>query len=64
MALSRAIFIRVRNPFNEYDITTVANVEAVRNICVINFENLKHLILVRFEMESWKKYKLNKIQMQ
>ena len=44
---------KVLNNYDEYDITSVANVkEAGRNIWVINLENLKHLILVRFENDE------------
>ena len=60
--LSDDLYHRVLENYNEYDITKVANVkEAGRNIWVINLENLKHLLLVRFENgELEETYRLNK----
>ena len=60
--LSDDLYRKVLENYNEYDITKVANVkEAGRNIWVINLENLKHLLLVRFENgELEETYRLNK----
>lgn len=41
---------RIKEAYNEYDITRVANIkEAGRSIWVINLDNMKHLVLVHME---------------
>jgi len=48
--LSDKIRNEIQNAYNEYNISYVTNVkEAGRNIWVVNLENLKHLVLVRYE---------------
>ena len=63
--LSDDLRSRIQNLYNEYNITHVSNVkEAGRNIWVVNLENLKHLVLVRFEDDELEEtYKLDKSQM-
>lgn len=48
--LPEAMLSKLKEAYNEYDITRVANIsEAGRNIWVINLDNMKHFVLVHME---------------
>lgn len=61
--LSYDMLKKIQTTYDEYNITRVANVkEAGRDIWVINLENPRHFLLVRFEedqMEEVEKYNKN-----
>jgi hypothetical protein len=53
MLLPTVLRTKVKETYDEYDISRVANVkEAGRSIWVINLDNTKHFILVRMEEED------------
>jgi hypothetical protein len=51
--LPSVLLTKVKDAYNEYNITRVANVkEAGRSIWVVNLDNLKHFVLVRMEEDE------------